>query len=357
MCPDLIVKPPNPRLYAKMSRALHEILQRYAPVIEPRGYGHAYLDISGTGRLFGPPIDVAHKLWKESGERLQLPLAVGVAGNKLVSQAASSVLKDVECGQAVRRAGGQALGVDPGTEARFLAPESVVLLPDLDDRMRTRLDDYQLDLIGEVQAISDDDLATVFGPPGRVLGGYARGIDPRPVLSPAVKAEFRAVHTLGNDSNSRELLHRILRHLAERLGARLRSRQLVARRITLHLAYTDYHTARRSMAVPAAALDAELYQTARKALLLEPRTVAIRAVGIVVDRFVEANTQLELDWSTGGRGTGRTGERDNGGTGERGNGGLLQDLPTNKRAREQAMQGVIDRVQSRWGKRGLRVVR
>ncbi len=339
ICPDLIIKPPNPELYARASRALHEILRRYAPVIEPRGYGHAFLDISGTERLFGPPIDVAHRLWKESGDRLRLPLAVGLANNKLVSQAASSVLKDVDCGRAVRRSGGQALGVEPGHEARFLAPESVVLLPDLDDRMRARLDDYQLDLIGEIQAISDDDLAAVFGAPGRTLGGYARGIDTRPVLPPAVKAEFRAVHTLGNDSNSRELLHRILRHLTERLGARLRARQLVARRLTLHLAYTDYHTARRSVAIPAAALDAELYQVARKALLLEPRTVAIRAVGVVMDRFLEADTQLEFDWTAGNPEAG-TGKREPG-----------------TAARGQAMQRAIDRIQSRWGKRGLRVVR
>jgi DNA polymerase-4 len=350
VCPDLIVRPPNPELYARASRALHEILKRYAPIIEPRGYGHAYLDISGTERLFGKPIDVAHKLWKESGERLKLPLAVGVATNKLVSQAASTVLKEIDGGQAVRRSGGQALGVDVGTEARFLAPESVTLLPDLDDRMRLRLDDYQLDLIGDVQAISDDDLAAVFGAPGRTLGSYARGIDARPVLPPAVKAEFRAVHTLGNDSNSRELLHRILRHLTERLGARLRARQLVARRLTLHLAYTDYHTARRSLPIPISALDAELYQVARKALLLEPRTVALRAVGIVVDRFLEANTQLEFDWE-GGNSLSRAQRGSEPGTG---NG---RRPPERSEGRQQAMQGAIDRIQSRWGKRGLRVVR
>jgi DNA polymerase IV len=347
VCPDLIIKPPNPELYARASRALHEILRRYAPVIEPRGYGHAFLDISGTERLFGPPIDVAHKLWKESGERLRLPLAVGLANNKLVSQAASTVLKEVDSGQAVRRSGGQALGVASGTEARFLAPESIILLPDIDEQMRTRLDDYQLDLIGEIQAISDDDLAAVFGAPGRTLGGYARGIDTRPVLPPAVKAEFRAAHTLGNDSNSRELLHRILRHLTERLGARLRARRLVARRLTLHIAYTDYHTARRSLAIPAAALDAELYGVARKALLLEPRTVAIRAVGVVVDRFLEADDQLELF---------------EGGSAARRLGGSAAEFRTGEsattdRARQQAMQRAIDRIQTRWGKRGLRVVR
>src|SRR5919106_2461212 len=87
-CPDLIVLPPNPRLYARASRALHEILRIYAPTIEPRGYGHAFLDLTGTGHLFGPAVDVAMRVRREVHERLRFPLSVGVAANKLVSQAA-----------------------------------------------------------------------------------------------------------------------------------------------------------------------------------------------------------------------------------------------------------------------------
>ncbi len=88
LCPDLIVLPPNPRLYARASRALHEIFRTYAPTIEPRGYGHAFLDLTGTGRLFGPPQDVAARIRRETSERLGFPVTVGIASNKLVSQAA-----------------------------------------------------------------------------------------------------------------------------------------------------------------------------------------------------------------------------------------------------------------------------
>ena len=87
LCPDLVLLPPNPRLYARASRALHEVLRIYAPVIEPRGYGHAFLDLTGTGRLFGPAVDVAERIQREVRERLRLPLSVGVAANKLVSRA------------------------------------------------------------------------------------------------------------------------------------------------------------------------------------------------------------------------------------------------------------------------------
>jgi DNA polymerase-4 len=67
LCPDLIVRPPNPRLYARASRALDEILRHYAPIIEPTGYGHAFLDLTGTGRLFGSAVDVAMKIQRRSG--------------------------------------------------------------------------------------------------------------------------------------------------------------------------------------------------------------------------------------------------------------------------------------------------
>ncbi|MBK6781775.1 MAG: hypothetical protein IPG75_19890 [Gemmatimonadetes bacterium] len=100
-CPDVIIRPPNPQLYARASRALDEILRRYAPVIEPKGYGHAYLDLTGTGRLFGPAVDVALRIQREAAQRLRLPLAVGGAQNKLVSAAAAEVAKDGKGGRAV----------------------------------------------------------------------------------------------------------------------------------------------------------------------------------------------------------------------------------------------------------------
>src|SRR5215207_2285640 len=88
LCPDLVILPPNPELYARASRALHQILQIFAPTIEPRGYGHAFLDLTGASRLFGPPQDVATRIRREAIERLRVPLSVGIAANKLVSQAA-----------------------------------------------------------------------------------------------------------------------------------------------------------------------------------------------------------------------------------------------------------------------------
>jgi len=283
-CPDLVLLPPNPRLYARASRALHEVLRIYAPVIEPRGYGHAFLDLTGTGRLFGPAVDVAARVQREVRERLRLAISVGVAANKLVSQAATTVIKPEPL-----------LEVPGGNEAGFLAPHPLDVLPDLQPRMRRRLDDYQLDLIGEVAAIPESALCAVFGGAGRLLRARARGIDPRPVLPPERQAEFHLDHALATDTNDLGMLHPLLRLLTERLGRRLRRQGLVSRRLRIELTYADHTAATRAVPLPAAALDAELWDAARRAFTkANARRLAVRVVALTLDELDIAEWQLDL---------------------------------------------------------------
>jgi DNA polymerase-4 len=341
-CPDLMLVPPNPVLYARASRALHEILGRYAPIIEPRGYGHAFLDVTGTSGLFGPAVDVAVRIQREARQRLRIPLSVGVAANKLVSQAAATVVKEAD-----GRAGGQAgsgsderlCQVHRGEEPGFLAPQPVSVMPDLDAGMRERLDEYQLELIGEIAAIERRQLCAVFGAEGTLLHERALGIDPRPVLPPERKAEFRFAHTLATDTNDLGVLHLLLRRLTERLGHQLRLRQLTAGRLTVALAYTDYATARYRVPLTRAALDVELWDASRRAFALAcQRTIAVRAVGVTVDRLREAGTQMDL-WE-GGRAEGR-------------GGGKSAASPAFPPSRPSALQGAVDKIRKRWGDRGL----
>ena len=301
LCRDLVLVPPNPRLYARASRALDEVLRVYAPVIEPRWYGHAFLDISGTERLFGPAVDVAEKIRREARERLKIPLWVGVATNKLVSEAATRVGRSdrlsvgLSDGQSVRRSDIWPVHVEHGAERLFLAPHHIDKLPDTSDRVRERLDDYQLDIIGEIAAIPEADLYAVLGREGRELRTRARGIDPRPVLSPEVRAEYQVTYTLATDTNDLGVLHPLLRRLTEMLGKRLRQRGLAARRINVGVDYVDYESDSRAIPIREAALDVELWDASRRALAQAmARRLAVRQVTVTVDRLIEANLQLDL---------------------------------------------------------------
>jgi DNA polymerase IV len=312
-CPDLIVLPPNPRLYAQASRALHKILRIYAPTIEPRGYGHAFLDLTGTGRLFGPPQDVAARIRREVSKQLQLAVSVGVATNKLVSQAAIRVDRlaagQRDSGAAGQLCSGSLLYVPSGNERGFLAPQSIEVMPELAPRIRTQLEDYQLNLIGEVAAIPESALCAVFGEHGRILRARAQGIDPRPVLPPERQSEFHVSHTLTTDTNDLGILFPLLRLLTERLGRRLRKRRLTAYRLLVETTYADYTTSSRAVPLSAAALDAELTDAARRAFVLaNTKRLAVRTVALTLDGVMEEEPQLEL-WG-GQRGGGADGQEE-----------------------------------------------
>ena len=334
VCPDVILLPPNPALYARASHALTHILRFYAPTIEPRGYGHAFLDLTGTGRLFGPAVDVAERIRREVQHRLGLPLSIGVATNKLVSEAAAAVIKEaLPAGRA-----GPLLDIPRGQEATFLAPHPVMLLPDVPPKVRTRLDEYQLELIGEVAAVPERQLCVVFGRHGSALSTRARGIDQRPVLPPEIRREFRATHTLATDTNDLGIIHPLLRRLSERIGRRLRHRRLVARHLTVQFTYVDHTTAVRTIPLRVGNLDIELWDAARRAFTqANDKRIAIREIVLTAYHFLQADVQLDL-WD---------------------------DPPTVPGTapgtihgqREEGLQRVIDQITTRWGVRGVRVGR
>ena len=336
LCPDLVLIPPNPRLYARASSALLEILRAYAPVIEPRGFGHAFLDLTGTGRLFGPPVDVAARVRREVRERLRFPLSVGVAANKLVSQAVVRADRRSDAGDS------GALIVPYGVEAGFLAPHPLIVLPDLHPRVRTRLDDYQLDFIGEVAAISESALCAVFGGTGRTLRARALGIDPRPVLPPERLAELSLAHILSTDTNDLDVLHALLRTLTERLGRRLRRGGLVARRLRLEVGYADHTDGARAVPLPLSALDADLWSAARQALAMANRKrIAVRGLTLTMERVEDQSAQLEL-WESG------AGDLDP--AEEIGDAAVRPVAPPLRRF---ALQRAVDGIHSRYGARGV----
>jgi DNA polymerase-4 len=228
--------------------------------------------------------------------------------------------------------------VAKGNEREFLAPQPLEVLPELDPDIRTRLDDYQLDIIGEVAVIPESALCAVFGRRGRVLRARARGIDPRPVLSPEQQSEFRVVHTFVGDTNDYAILHPMLRLMSERLGSRLRRRALTAGRLCVEATYADYTTAARGVPLKAAVLDAELWEAAKQAFALaNTRRLAIRTVAVTLDRLMEKEAQLEL-WE-----------------------GAMGDLPASPLplhpqggTRPAALQHAVDHIHARYGAGALR---
>ncbi len=110
-CPALTVLPPNPGLTEKASLVLTKMLAQYTPLWEPFRPGHVYLDVTGTERLWGRAKDTASRLQREIKGHLRLSGAAGVAGNKMVSSIASTIMLSEGV-----------LDVDHGQESSFMTP-------------------------------------------------------------------------------------------------------------------------------------------------------------------------------------------------------------------------------------------
>ena len=285
LCRDLVIVPPNPRLYSDATQEMARTLSRFSPVVEPERYGHAYLDVSGMARLFGGFKDMAYRAQKEVGQRLRVTPSVGLGENKLVSRVAAQVVEPDGF-----------FWVTPGEERGFLAPLAVGYLPVVRRLERERLWELNLTQIAQVQVISPELLLLPFGRYGLLLHQQSQGIDPRPVRPPERELEIFDVELFFEDTNDLELLDAALQRLTERCCARMRKRRLAARKVQLTIVYSDYREAKGQKSFRGGVNQAHEASPVLKTLLhnLVVRRTRVRRLELVWQRLVPSSRQLSL---------------------------------------------------------------
>ena len=173
LCPHGIYLHGNHRLYRDYSRRLMALLNEYSPLVEQVSLDEAYVDLTGTERLFGPVTRTARAIQRRVEEELDLSISVGLATNKLVAKVASDF----------RKPRGFTV-VAPGTETEFLAPLPVERLPGSGTGpagpvARSRRDDRRRPGPGAGAAVAAlvRAVGRAAGPPGS-RGGSAAGDTP-----------------------------------------------------------------------------------------------------------------------------------------------------------------------------------
>ena len=287
LCRDACVLPPHPERYEQAMAALLQCALPYSPRIEAGdGDGHLFVDATGTGRLFGPPVDVAWRLRREIRTGLCLAPIWSVAPNKLTAKVASRLVKPE--GEYI---------VAAGEEQAFLAPLGLELIPGIEREDLIRLREFNLTRVHEVIALQLEELQAPFGRRAMFLYEAVRGIDPSPVLAAGEKPPaIKGGHTFATDTNDTGALLAALYRLVEQAGDELRRRRRTAQRIAVVLDYSDGVRCIRSAAArPATANDIFLFETARRVLFLAwTRRVRVRHLGLVCDRLVFPPAQLAL---------------------------------------------------------------
>lgn len=229
-CRGLIVLPPDQRLYQEAEKKISHMLERYSPLVEPNHQGCFYADMTGTARLFGEIQDSASRIRHGIQDSIGLGSTLGIGSNKLVSGVAARVVESH----------GDLCAVPSGSEASFLAPLRVEMLPSVRNRKdRALLQEFNIHMIRELAALSILQLTSVFGKRGLLLHTQAVGIDERPVRPPSSKPFVLEERTLDEDTNDDSILLGILYGMTERACHRMRIKNVLPRTVWLHLRYTD----------------------------------------------------------------------------------------------------------------------
>jgi DNA polymerase-4 len=285
-CPGAILKGADDDLDRRASAAVLGLLGGFTPLLEPSARGRAFLDLTGTVRLFGQAPDAAARIRREIARRLRLNATVGVATNKLVSHVAARVIRPDGL-----------YDIFPGSEAVFLAPLPVRVLPGARAAAGdVRFEDLGIARIGDLRALSAEQARLAFGGRGERLRRQASGIDDAPVRPPERAPSVAEDETLLEPANDEAALGAVLLGLCERAGARLRRQGTVAGRLRLGLRHADEVWARGETVLrPPLAADLDLFARAR-ALFARVRTrrVAVRYVEVRLVDLDRSPRQLEL---------------------------------------------------------------
>ena len=279
-CPDAVFLAPRFDAYQDASRAVMAILRDYTPLVEPISLDEAFLDVRGARRLHGTGTDVAVAIRSRVRSDTGLVASVGVATTKMLAKIASDLSKPDGL-----------LVVAPGTELDFLHPLDVGRLWGVGPATRRRLDRLGIHTIGDLAAFPEPALQRAVGVAhGAHLHALAHNRDDRAVEPGRVAKSIGHEETFATDVTDRARLDRDLVRFAERVAARLRDHQLVARTVQLKARYADFRTVTRSRTLPDPTdLADDLARVGRTLLADLPLGDGLRLLGLAAQQLVAAS--------------------------------------------------------------------
>lgn len=290
LCPQAIFVNGHPDRYRACSEKVYEVLMSFSPQVEMVSIDEAYLDMTGTDRLHGPPLLAAHKLHHKIKAETELNCSIGIGASRLIAKVCSGKAKPHGL-----------LYVVPGQEAKFLAPLDVRDIPGVGKVTEQKLNSLGIRTVGDVTNLVEPTLEQHLGKWGLALAGKARGADAGAwfdgVIGEAEPAKsISHEHTYDRDTANVEQIESTLMRLCEMVGRRLREQRLHARTLQLKLRYKDFTTITRARTLDSPTqLDNELYEQIYALFHANwHKGAEVRLLGVQASSFAEVSGQRDF---------------------------------------------------------------
>ncbi|MCD6129226.1 DNA polymerase IV, partial [Candidatus Bipolaricaulota bacterium] len=240
LCPKGVFLAPRFSRYEEISGRIQAILREYTPLVEPISLDEAFLDLTGTERLHGPPERVAREIHARIPKEVGLTCSVGLGPNKLLAKLASDSAKP----------GGLRI-VNPEDVLGFLSPLPVDRLWGIGPKTARRLAGLGIRTVGDLRGVDVALLSSWFGPKTGVhLWRLARGMDDSPVVPVREAKSLSQEITYPEDLYDQEVIQNEVRRLAALVAERLRGERLLARVVRLKVRWEDFVTNTRQLRLP-----------------------------------------------------------------------------------------------------------
>ena len=302
LCPQAVFLPGRFGRYGEVSREMHAIFQRFTPMVEGISLDEAFLDVTGSIRLFGPAHEIGAAIRSAVSSELGLSCSVGAATAKFLAKLASEAAKP-RPDPSGRRDGPGVFVVEPGSELDFLHPLPIEALWGVGPATAGRLRQLGITTIGDLARAPQDSVETALGRAvGSHLSRLSRGIDERAVQPHREIKSISHEETYATDRVDFDGLRVELLRMSDSVATRLRQSQLVGRTVSIKFRYGDFVTKTRSVTA-GTAVDSTPSIAGLATALLDAVDLGagLRLLGVGVSNLAPASTspgeQLSLDLS------------------------------------------------------------
>jgi DNA polymerase-4 len=291
-CPDALFRPVRGEAIREASQQVFDIFETFTPHIQKLSVDEAFLDITGALHLWNhDELKLAKALRARVLKEVGLTISVGIAGNKFLAKLASELDKPDGLTVVPR---------DPEAIRRFLAPLDVGRVWGVGKKSKKRLQARGIQTISDLQEAGLEQLTAWFGEhTGTHLFALAYGLDDRPVRERDPEKSISNETTFSEDQDDRDVHHRILLELTEKVGARLRASEYWAGGVQVKIRSASFktYTRQRHLTRPTRR-DQDLWETVWDLYQTFDPPWPVRLLGVGVHDLTEnpgpAQQQLDL---------------------------------------------------------------
>jgi DNA polymerase-4 len=311
-CPQGIFLPVRMRRYQELSRQVMAVLSEFSPVLEQVSIDEAYLEITGSESLHGPPEMIARKIKDGILAATGLSCSVGIAPNRFLAKIASEMHKP------------DGLTIIPEHQIiALLSDLPIQKIPGIGEKLAGELKALGVTVVSDILRFTLEFWVKRLGKSGAEIYERAQGRGSDQVVPHREPKSFGAEDTFPQDSEDPEELSHWLLHQAETVGGELRRKGCRARTITLKIKYSDFRVKTRSRTLADPTCSTRVIYDCALQLLGELKPAGkVRLTGISVSNLARGPQQTKL----------------------------FVELETKK---QEELDAAVDRIQNRFGKKAI----